>query len=57
MEDCEDWLMIKTNLSRGWYKKRPLTISVYQSIYCSYSYSVDKEKYVKMRQQQKIVNM
>ena len=56
MEDCEDWFVINTNLSRGWYEKRRLTLSVYQSTYCSNLYSVDKEKYVKMRQQQKIVN-
>ena len=56
MVDVEGWLVIKTNLSRGWYEKRSLTLSPYKSTYCSNLYSVDKEKYVKMRQQQKIVN-
>ena len=57
MEDCGDWFVIKTNLSRGWYEKRPLTLSPYKSTYCSNIDIVDREKYVKKRQQHMIVDI
>ena len=57
MVDVEGWLVIKTNLSRGWYEKKPLLLWVYESTYCSNLDNIDKEKYVKMRQQQKIMNI